>query len=198
LKKKGYKSLIYKDMIREFLGIFPTFNDKNWIAPSADVIGDVVLGEESSIWFNATVRGDVNRIRIGDFSNVQDNAVVHVTNRTAPTKIGNYVTVGHSAVVHGCTIEDNVLVGMGAIILDHAIIGRDSIVGAKALVTSRTVVPPRSLVVGSPAKVVRELTDEEVAYVRKFADNYVYYSAIYRGDHVPETNPFYDIHAPEA
>ncbi|MBL7979704.1 MAG: gamma carbonic anhydrase family protein [Bacteroidetes Order II. Incertae sedis bacterium] len=184
-------------MIYSFLGIYPTYNEKNWIAPSADVIGDVVLGEESSIWFHATVRGDVNRIRIGNFSNIQDHVVVHVTNRTAPTKIGHYVTIGHSAVVHGCIIEDNVLVGMGAIILDHAVIGQDSIVGANALVTSRTIVPPRSLVVGSPAKVVRQLSDEEVAFIRKFADHYVQYSAIYRGEVVPDTNPFYDVHAPE-
>lgn len=182
-------------MIHSFIGKYPVFNDENWIAPSADVIGDVVLGEKSSIWFNATVRGDVNFIRIGNFSNVQDNAVVHVTNRTAPTRIGNYVTIGHSAVVHGCTLEDNVLVGMGAIILDHAVIGQDSIVGANALVTSRMVVPARSLVLGSPAKVVRTLSDEEVAYIRKFADNYVRYSAIYRGEDQPETNPFYDTSA---
>ena len=179
-------------MIHSFIGKSPEFDETNWIAPSADVIGDVVMGKYSSIWFNATVRGDVNRIHLGDYSNVQDNAVVHVTNRTAPTHIGNHVTIGHSAVVHGCTLEDNVLVGMGAIILDHAVIGHDSIIGAKALVTSRMVVPPRSMVLGAPARVVRQLTDDEVAYIRKFADNYVKYSAIYKGDEVPETNPFYD------
>jgi carbonic anhydrase/acetyltransferase-like protein (isoleucine patch superfamily) len=178
-------------MIIPFIGKSPVYDESNWIAPSADVIGDVVLGKNASIWFNATVRGDVHYIRIGAGSNIQDNAVVHVTNRTAPTVIGDNVTVGHSAVVHGCTIEDMVLVGMGAIILDHAVIGTESIIGAKALVTARTVIPPRSLVLGSPAKVVKTLTDEDVANIKAFADNYIKYSAIYRGENVPETNPFY-------
>lgn len=179
-------------MIRPFLDAIPLFDDTNFIAPSAEVIGDVTLGENASIWFNATVRGDVNWIRIGPASNVQDNAVVHVTNRVAPTDIGAGVTIGHSAIVHGCTIEDNVLVGMGAIILDHAVIGRDSIVGARALVTARTQIPPRSLVLGAPAKVVRSLTDEEVASIRTYAENYQHYSRIYRGVEVPERNPFYE------
>lgn len=179
-------------MLHPFLSRTPVVDDTNFIAPSADVIGDVKLGKHASIWFNATVRGDVNWIRIGEASNVQDNAVVHVTNRTAPTLIGDEVTIGHGAVVHGCTIEDRVLVGIGSVILDHAVIGRDSLIGAKALVTGRTVVPPRSLVLGSPAKVVRELTDEEVETVRAFAAHYVRYSALYRGEEVPETHPFYD------
>ncbi len=184
-------------MIRTFLGNHPRYDKTNFIAESADVIGDVVLGPKSSIWFQATVRGDVNWIRIGEASNIQDNAVVHVTNGTAPTRIGNYVTVGHSAVIHGCTIDDHVLVGMGAIVMDHAHIGSYSIIGAKALVTARTVVPPRSLVLGSPAKVIRELTDDEVASIDRYAHNYVKYSAIYRGELKPETNPFYT-DAPDA
>lgn len=179
-------------MILSFLNKTPQFNERNWIAPSADVIGDVHLGELASIWFNATVRGDVNYIRIGERSNIQDNAVIHVTNRVAPTIIGNDVTVGHSAVVHGCTIEDMVLVGMGAVILDHAVIGTETIIGAKALVTARTIIPPRSLVLGAPAKVVKTLTDDDVASIRAFAENYVKYSTIYRGEWQPETNPFYD------
>lgn len=179
-------------MIRPFLGAEPQFDDSNFIAPSAAVIGDVTLGPEVSIWFNATVRGDVNWIEIGEGSNIQDNTVVHVTNRVAPTRIGRYVTVGHSAVVHGCTVEDRVLVGMGAVVMDHAVIGRDSIVGARALVTARTKVPPRSLVLGSPAEVVRELSDEEVAKIQEYADHYLEYSAIYRGEKQPGENPFYD------
>ncbi len=179
-------------MIRPFLNAYPVFDDSNFIASSAEVIGDVQLGEGASIWFNATVRGDVNWIRIGRASNVQDNAVVHVTNRTAPTRIGDEVTIGHSAVVHGCTIEDRVLVGIGSVILDHAVIGSDSIVGARALVTGRTVIPPRSLVLGSPARVVRSLTEEEVESIRRYAENYLKYSAIYRGEVRPERNPFYD------
>ncbi|QXD15969.1 gamma carbonic anhydrase family protein [Rhodocaloribacter litoris] len=179
-------------MVRAFLGVTPVYDETNYIAPSAEVIGDVTLGKGASVWFNATVRGDVNWIRIGAASNIQDNAVVHVTKGVAPTDIGEGVTVGHSAVVHGCTVEDNVLVGMGAVLLDHCVIGRDSIVGARALVTQGTRIPPRSLVLGSPARVVRELTDEEVEQIRTFARNYLHYSAIYRGEARPETNPFYE------
>jgi carbonic anhydrase/acetyltransferase-like protein (isoleucine patch superfamily) len=118
--------------------------------------------------------------------------VVHVTTRTAPTLIGDRVTVGHSAVVHGCTVEDDVLVGIGAVILDHAVIGHDSLVGARALVTGGTRIPPRSLVLGSPARAVRSLTDEEVEQVHAYARNYVGYARIYRGVDQPARNPFYD------
>ncbi len=179
-------------MIHEFLGVRPSFDDSNFIAPSADVIGDVRLGRGASVWFNATVRGDVNWIRIGAGTNVQDNCVVHVTNRTAPTTIGEGVTLGHGAIVHGCTIGDNVLVGMGAIVLDHARIGRDVVIGAQALLTQGIEIPPRSLVLGSPARRIRELTDEEVAKIRVYAQHYLRYSAIYRGVETPATNPFYD------
>ena len=180
-------------MIKPFLGVWPQFDDSVFLADSADVIGDVALGAESSVWFNVTMRGDVHRIRIGCRSNVQDNSVVHVTHGTAPTTIGDDVTIGHGAIVHGCTIRDRVLVGMGAIILDHADVGSDSIIGAGALVTSRTIVPPRSMVLGSPARVVRVLTDEEVVTVKQFASNYVRYSRIYLGVEVPDGNPYYDV-----
>ena len=179
-------------MIRDFLGARPSFDASNFIAESADVIGDVTLGSETSVWFNATIRGDVHRIRIGSCSNVQDNAVVHVTNRTAPTTIGDRVTIGHSAVIHGCRIRDRVLIGIGAIVLDHADVGEDSIVGAGALITSRTVIPPRSLVLGSPARISRELSDEEVISILEYAENYRRYSRIYRGAEYVERNPFYD------
>jgi carbonic anhydrase/acetyltransferase-like protein (isoleucine patch superfamily) len=179
-------------MIRPFIDAYPVFDETNFIAPSAEVIGDVTLGPQASIWFNTTVRGDVNWIRIGARSNVQDNTVIHVTNRVAPTEIGAGVTIGHSAVVHGCTVEDDVLVGMGAVILDHAVIGHDSIIGAKALVTARTVIPPRSMVLGAPARVVRPLTDDEVASIRVYADHYIAYSRIYLGLDVPTRNPFYE------
>ena len=184
-------------MIREFIGKTPLLEGKNFVADSADVIGDVRLGPQSSVWFNVTIRGDVNRIRIGSRSNVQDNSCIHVTHETAPTVIGDEVTIGHSAIIHGCRIRDRVLIGMGAIVLDHADIGSDSIVGAGALVTSRTVVPPRSMVLGSPARVVRELTDVEIASIRSYAANYVRYSAVYLGLEQPATNPFYDGSAPE-
>ena len=180
-------------MIRPFLGAAPQYDDTVFIAPSADVIGDVVLGPESSIWYQAVLRGDVNYIRIGARSNVQDGAVVHVTNRTAPTVLGEEVTVGHGAIVHGCTIRDRVLVGMGAVVMDHADVGSDTLIGARALVTARMEIPPRSLVLGSPAEVVRELSDEEVASVRKYARHYVRYRAVYLGLETPETNPFYDL-----
>jgi carbonic anhydrase/acetyltransferase-like protein (isoleucine patch superfamily) len=179
-------------MLHPFLDAVPRLDDSVFIAESAQVIGDVHLGPESSVWFNAVVRGDVNWIRIGARSNIQDNAVVHVTNRTAPTLIGDRVTVGHSAVVHGCTVEDDVLVGIGAVILDHAVIGHDSLVGARALVTGGTRIPPRSLVLGSPARAVRSLTDEEVEQVHAYARNYVGYARIYRGVDQPARNPFYD------
>jgi carbonic anhydrase/acetyltransferase-like protein (isoleucine patch superfamily) len=179
-------------MIRAFLGAEPQFDDTNYIAETAVVIGDVTLGPQASVWHHVTIRGDVNWIRIGRASNVQDNTVVHVTHGTAPTNIGDYVTIGHGAIIHGCTIEDNVLIGMGATVMDHAVIGRESIVGARALVTQGVEIPPRSLVLGQPAKVVRELTDEEVATIRPYADNYVRYSAIHRGDETPGNNPYYE------
>lgn len=178
-------------MILPFLDASPVYDDSNFIADSAAVIGDVVLGPEASIWFNATVRGDVNWIRIGARSNVQDNAVVHVTNGTAPTRIGDDVTIGHSAVVHGCTLHDRVLVGIGAVVLDHAVVGSDSLIGARALITGGLEIPPRSLVLGAPARLVRTLTDDEVASVRAYAANYVRYSALYRGVERPARNPFY-------
>lgn len=178
-------------MIRPFLDSMPAYDDSNFIAPSAEVIGDVTLGSHASVWFNATVRGDVNWIRIGECSNIQDNAVVHVTNRTAPARIGRYVTVGHSSIIHGCTVEDLVLVGMGSIILDNAVVGTETIVGAGSLITSRVQIPPRSLVLGRPARVVRNLTPEEIKSIRGFAENYLKYSSIYRGENRPETNPFY-------
>jgi carbonic anhydrase/acetyltransferase-like protein (isoleucine patch superfamily) len=178
-------------MIRDFIQRSPLLDETNFVAENAAVIGDVHLGRDASVWFSATVRGDVHRIRIGARSNVQDNAVVHVTNRTAPTTIGDNVTVGHSAIVHGCTIQDRVLVGMGAIILDHADIGSDTIIGAGALITGGKKIPPRSLVIGSPAKVVRELTDEEVASIMDYANNYVRYKNVYLGVDTPDVNPFY-------
>ena len=181
-----------RDMIQPFLNCHPRLDHTNFVAPSADVIGDVVLGAHSSVWFNATIRGDVHWIRIGQASNVQDNAVVHVTNGKAPTRIGDYVTIGHSAVIHGCTIENNVLVGMGAVILDHAVVGCDSMIGARALVTQSVRIPPRSLVLGVPGRVVRELIQEEVLRIRSYSDNYVGYSAIYLGQEAPSENPFYE------
>jgi gamma-carbonic anhydrase len=179
-------------MILPFIDVYPSFDETNFIAPNATLIGDVQLGKGASIWFNVVVRADVNRIRIGERSNLQDNSVVHVTNRTGPTLIGRGVTVGHSVTLHGCTIEDNVLVGIGAVVLDRVVVGSDSIVGARALLTPGTKVPSRSLVLGSPGRVVRSLTGPEVASIRRYAKNYLRYSAIYLGDERPAANPFYE------
>lgn len=143
-----------------------------WVAPGAQLIGDVEIGEGVGIWFNAAVRGDNEPIRIGARTNVQDGAVLH-SDYGAPLSIGAGCTIGHAAVIHGCTIGDNVLVGMGATILNRAVIGADSLVGANALVTEGKQFPPRSLIVGAPAKAVRELTHEEVEGLRASADGYV-------------------------
>jgi len=179
-------------MVQPFLNQTPQYDESTYIAETAVVIGDVTLGSGASVWHHCTLRGDVNWIRIGAETNVQDHTVVHVTHGTAPTDVGARVTIGHGAIVHGCTIEEEVLVGMGATILDHAVIGRHSIVGAQALVTKGTEVPPRSLVLGQPAEVVRELTDEEIESIQEGADNYLQYSAVHDGREHPDENPWYD------
>lgn len=160
-------------MILPHKGINPTIPDSCFIAPSADIIGDVVMGENSSAWFQTVIRGDVNYIRIGSRTNVQDQSVLHVTRKTAPLIIGDDVTIGHRVTLHGCTLKNRILVGMGAIVMDHAVIGDDSIIAAGALVTKGKEFPPRSLIQGSPAKVVRELTSEEIAFLKKSSENYV-------------------------
>ena len=149
------------------------------ILPGAMVNGDVTLGRGRSVWFNAVIRGDVSPIRIGEDTNIQDNAVLH-TSFDLPLTLGRGVTVGHGAILHSCTVEDNVLIGMGAIILDGAVIGRNSIVGAGALVTKNTQVPPGSMVLGSPAKVKRALTGEEIAAIRENAQVYLREKERYR------------------
>ena len=166
-------------MIRTFQGISPSIHHSAFIEETAVVIGDVIVGEESSIWFNAVVRGDVNHIRIGRRTNIQDLSFIHVTHDTHPTVLGDDVTVGHHVVLHGCTIKDRVLVGMGAILMDGVVIGEDSIVGASSLVTERTVVPPRSLLVGSPARVKRPVTEAELSWIKESARNYIRYARQY-------------------
>jgi carbonic anhydrase/acetyltransferase-like protein (isoleucine patch superfamily) len=179
-------------MIKPFLGVEPTVHDSNFIAETAVLVGDVTLGAGASVWHHCTLRGDVNWIRVGEGTNVQDHTVVHVTHGSAPTDIGAHVTIGHGAIIHGCTIEEEVLIGMGATVLDHAVIGRHSIVGAQALVTKNTKIPPRSLVLGQPAEVVREVTDEEVEDIKGGAQNYLRYSAVHDGREHPESNPWYN------
>lgn len=174
-------------MVYPFKQWQPSLGENTWIAQSADVIGNVTMGEECSIWFGAVVRGDVHRIVIGDRTNIQDLSMVHVTHYKNPdmsdgnpTIIGNDVTVGHRVMLHGCTIKDACLIGMSATIIDGAVIGRESIVGAGALVTKNKVFPPRSLIMGSPAKVIRELTDEEVEELYASARRYVAFKEDYR------------------
>jgi carbonic anhydrase/acetyltransferase-like protein (isoleucine patch superfamily) len=150
-----------------------------YIDQSAQLIGDVEIGEDSSVWMNVVLRGDVNVIRIGRRTNIQDGTVVHVMRGTHPTRIGDAVTVGHAAVLHGCAIEDRVLVGMGAILLNGATIRSDSIIAAGALIPERMEIPPRSLVMGSPGKVVRALSDDDVLGIRDYADRYVGYKKDY-------------------
>jgi carbonic anhydrase/acetyltransferase-like protein (isoleucine patch superfamily) len=169
-------------MIRTFQGIKPTIPKSCFIEETGAVIGDVVMGEDCSVWFHAVVRGDVHSIRIGNRTNVQDLCMLHVTHDTHPLVIGNEVTIGHNVILHGCTIKDRVLIGMGAIIMDGAVIGENSVVGAGALVTEGTVVPPKSLILGSPAKVKRTVSEGELAWIKESADNYVTYARQYLGD----------------
>ena len=173
-------------MILEFQGIKPQIASSVFVAPSADIIGDVSIGEDSSVWFGVVIRGDVNRIKIGKRTSIQDLSMIHVTHFKKEdrsdgyeTIVGDDVTIAHKVMLHGCTIEDACLIGMGATILDGAVIGKESIVGATALVTKNKVFPPRSLILGNPAKVVRELSDEEVASLYHSAQNYVKFKGLY-------------------
>jgi carbonic anhydrase/acetyltransferase-like protein (isoleucine patch superfamily) len=158
--------------LETFLRRKPTLGSAVYIARGAVVVGDVTLGDHVSIWYNAVLRGDINRIVVGEGTNIQDNAVLHLAD-DFPCLVGRYVTVGHAAVVHACTVGDEVLVGMGATILDGAVVGAQSIVGAHSLVPQHMVIPPGSLVLGSPARVKRALTEAERASLRDLADKYV-------------------------
>jgi gamma-carbonic anhydrase len=158
----------------------PLLHTSVFVAEGAKIIGDVKIGEHSGIWFNAVIRGDVNFIHIGSRTNVQDNSVLHVTSNTAPLNIGSNVTIGHSAVLHGCTIDDCCLIGMGAIVLDRAHIHQNSMVAAGAIVLEGFDVPEGMLVAGIPAKVKRALTEEEKQFIRQSAINYVGYAQAYR------------------
>lgn len=167
-------------MIRPFRGKHPQIHPTAFIEESAQIIGDVEIGAESSVWFNAVVRGDVFYIRIGNRTNIQDGTVVHVTNGTHATILEDEVTVGHNATLHGCHIERGCLVGMGAIVMDGVRVGAQSLVAAGALVAPGTQIPPRSLVMGAPAKLKRPLTDEEVAGLEVYWQNYIEYTKQYK------------------
>jgi len=167
-------------MIRAYRGVYPKVASSCYIDPSAQVIGRVEIGERSSVWCNVTIRGDVNEIRIGEESNVQDNCVIHVEHDLFPTILGDRVTVGHSVTLHGCTIEDDCLIGIGAIVLNGAVVGKGSIIAAGALLAEGMKIPPYSMVMGIPGKVKREITDAEKERFRENAQNYVRYREIYR------------------
>lgn len=178
-------------MIYEFLKKSPQFDETVFIAPSADIIGDVTIGSESSVWFNVTIRGDVNWVGIGEKTNIQDNSCIHVTNQTNPTELGNLVTIGHNATIHGCTILDRVLVGIQATVLDNVVVEPDVIIAAGSLVPPGKRLESGFLYMGTPAKKVRELTEEEIKSIAQNAENYVKYQRTYRQVDTYEENPFY-------
>ena len=168
-------------LIRSVRGFTPQFGADTFFAETAVVIGDVVAGDQCSVWYNAVVRGDVHSIRIGHRVNIQDGAVLHCTYQRAPLTIGNDVSIGHNAIVHGCTIQDKVLVGMGAIVMDHAVIGEGSVIAAGAVVLQNTVVPPGSLMAGVPAKRVREVGPElSKNEIERIAGNYLKYAGWFK------------------
>jgi carbonic anhydrase/acetyltransferase-like protein (isoleucine patch superfamily) len=167
-------------VLRSYRGVSPRVDPSAFVDESAQVIGDVEIGEESSVWMCAVVRGDVNRIRVGRRTNIQDGAIVHVQTGTHPTTVGDNVTIGHGAIVHGCTIDDQCLIGMGAIVLNGAHVGSGSIVAAGTLLVEGMRVPPKSLVMGSPGKVKRLLTHAEIADIQVYADRYVEYRKNYQ------------------
>jgi carbonic anhydrase/acetyltransferase-like protein (isoleucine patch superfamily) len=173
-------------MIRSYKGISPRIADTAFIEASAQIIGDVEVGAHSSVWFNCVLRGDCYHIRIGESTNIQDGTVIHVTQGRFATVLGNYVTVGHSVVLHGCTVEDRCLIGIGAIVLDNVTIGEQSFIAAGSLVTPGTVIPARSMVMGTPARIRRAVTDEEVARIDEHWQHYVEYKNQYLAEREKE------------
>jgi gamma-carbonic anhydrase len=168
-------------IIKEVRGCAPTFGNNCFLADTAVVVGEVTMGENCTVWFNAVVRGDVHSITIGDNTNIQDGAIIHCTYQKAKTVIGNNVSIAHNAVVHGCTVEDNVLIGMGAIIMDDAVIGNNSVIAAGAIVLSGTKVEPGSIYAGIPAKRVKDIGDEMRAVIQRTARNYPMYAGWFKG-----------------
>jgi carbonic anhydrase/acetyltransferase-like protein (isoleucine patch superfamily) len=162
-------------------GVFPKYGENCFIAPNATLAGDVIMGDDCSIWFQAVVRGDVNSIRMGNKVNVQDGAVIHCTFQKTKTIIGNNVSIGHHAIVHGCTVEDNVLIGMGAIVMDNAFIGTNSIIAAGAVVLENTRVEPGSIYAGVPAKKIKNISEELIhGEINRIANNYIKYADWFR------------------
>jgi carbonic anhydrase/acetyltransferase-like protein (isoleucine patch superfamily) len=172
-------SMTLEERLNTFLGKDPTIDPTAFIAPGATVVGDVRMGPQSSIWPGAVARGDINFIEISEGSNIQDGTIVHLAD-DFPVVIGKHVTIGHAAIVHACVIENECLIGMGATILDGAVIGHHSIIGANSLVTQNTIIPPGSMALGTPAKVVKTLTEDQQAGIRKWAEKYVLVSNAHR------------------
>jgi len=158
-------------------GVYPQLGANCFVADNATLVGDVTLGADCTVWFNAVIRGDVNSIRIGDQTNIQDGAVLHCTYQKAATTIGSRVSIGHKAIVHGCTVEDDVLIGMGAIVMDRAVVGRGCIIAAGAVVLENTVCEPGYLYAGIPARRIKPVTEEQQANISRTADNYVLYAS---------------------
>ena len=161
--------------------VFPKMGNNCFIAPNATVVGDVIMGEECSVWFNAVIRGDVNCIRMGNRVNVQDGAIIHCTYEKAGTVIGNNVSIGHNAIVHGCVIEDNVLIGMGSIVMDNTKVGSNSIIAAGAVVLENTVIEPGTIYAGLPARKIKDISQEMIhGEIERIAKNYVMYSSWFK------------------
>ncbi len=174
-------------LIKSIRGYTPKFGDDCYLAENATIIGDVVMGKQCSVWFNAVVRGDVNYIRIGDQVNIQDGAIIHGTFETAPTQIGNKVSIAHNAIVHGCTIQDNVLVGMNAIIMDNAVIGSNSVIAAGSVVLENTVVESGSVYAGVPAKKIKSINQEHASHLLdRISNNYIKYAGWYKSEEKKE------------
>ena len=163
-------------LIKSVRGNHPQFGENCWFAENATIVGEVTMGRDCTVWFNAVIRGDVNAITIGDRTNIQDGAVIHCTYQRFKTTIGSSVSIAHNAIVHGCTLEDNVLVGMGAIVMDGAVIGAGSIIAAGAIVTQNTVVPPGSIYAGNPARFLKAVSPEQADIFARTANNYVMYA----------------------
>ncbi|MDG1022672.1 MAG: gamma carbonic anhydrase family protein [Flavobacteriaceae bacterium] len=165
-------------LIKTVRGFTPSFGKNSFIAENATLIGDVVMGDDCSVWYQAVIRGDVNSIRIGNQVNVQDGVVIHATYKTAPTTIGSKVSIGHNAIVHGCTLEDKVLVGMGSIIMDHCVVGSNSIIAAGAVVTQNTIISPGSIYAGIPARKIKEINRNlQENEIERIAQNYLKYAS---------------------
>lgn len=168
-------------LLKSVRGYSPSHGSNCFFAENATLIGDVILGDEVSVWYHAVVRGDVNSIRIGNKVNIQDGVVIHATYETAATHIGNNVSIGHNAIVHGCTLHDNVLVGMGSIVMDHCEIGSNSIIAAGAVVTQNTIVPPGSIYAGVPARKIKEIDpDLQQNEIQRIAKNYILYASWFK------------------